>query len=307
MRIPRQYIPRETDADVAMSVVIPNVNERTGCDVVYSYEFEGGADRTASGDVLSVDIKNKTNTSPSVKFSLKRDSIYHILPEYLFHPLDRYIGTKGDVAEFDKRYQEQEEQERYALTYFRFFDQNYQELKVKFQLWLNENIFEGNQFLSDFITNGYSFNKENPFVKASLPCIPWLRNHRGNKEMIEVALRCALGESAVVKYEWNDYKMELSSNVHSSLDRSADELYCGATFQTGYYLWHISYQTTIDTEAKLMELKMAMQEFSDFFKTWFLQMEEEIKIEFGDWNAFPVITDNSSTTGIFLNYSTQLI
>lgn len=307
MRIARPNIPRETDADVAMSVIIPCVNERTKCEVIYSYEFEGVADRTASGDVLSVEIKNKTNTNPSVNFILKRDSIYHILPEFLFHPIDRYSGTKGDVEEFEKRYKEQEEQERNALAYFKFFDQNYQEIKVNFQLWLNENIFKDNQFLSGFITSGYPFNRENPYIKAVLPCIPWLRNHRGNKEMTEIALGFAFLGNAVVRCEWKDYNMKLDKNIHSSLDGAIDDLYCGSTFKIGSYLWFVSYQTKIDTTARLNELKTAVQEFSVFFKNWFLHAVDNLVIEFGDWEAVPKLTDKNSINGIFLNYSTQLI
>ena len=307
MRIPRPIIPRETDADVAMSVIIPCVNEQTGGDVVYSYEFEGVSDRTASGDVLSVDVKNKKNTNPSVKFSLKRDSLYHILPEFLFHPIDRYSGTTGDVAEFDKRYEEQEEQERNALTYFKFFDQNYQELKVKFQLWLNDHIFKGNHFLSEYIIAGYTFNWENPFIKAVLPCIPWLRNYRGNKDMIEVAIGYAFAGGAKVKCFWKDCRMELDKNIHSSLDGDIDDLYCGPTFQSGSYTWKVNYQTKIDTEKRLNEQITAIKEFSDFFQKWFLNVEDDLIVEFGDWQATPVISDKESMNGIFLNYSTQLI
>lgn len=307
MRIPRLIIPRETDADVAMAVIIPCVNERTGGEVSYSYEFEGVSDRTAYGDVLSVNIKNKKNSNPSVKFSLKRDSIYHILPEFLFHPIDRYSGTNGDVAEFEKRYEEQEEQERNALTYFKFFDHRYQELKVKHQLWLNENIFRGNLFLSDYVTSAYPFNRENTYINAVLPCIPWLRNYRGNKEMIEVAIRYAFAGNASVEYHWKNCSKELDESIHSSLDGMLDDMYCGSTFQTGSYMWIVHYQTKIETEIKLEEQKIAVMEFSDFFKKWFLNVEDDFSVEFGDWQAAPVLSDKDDLNGIFLNYSTQLM
>ena len=307
MRIGRPNIPHNTDADVAMSVVIPCINERTRGEVTYSYEFEGVADRTASGDVLSVDIKNRNNATSSVKFSLKRDSLYHILPEFLFHPLDRYSGTIGDVAEFDKRYKEQEDQEKSALAYFKFFDKSFQELKVNYQLWLNENIFKGNHFLSDFIISGYSVNRDNPYIKAVLPCLPWLRGNRGNREMTEVALGYAFAGNATVTCEWRDYNMELNSDVHSTLSGTLTDMHCGATFHSGSYLWLVCYQTKLDTEERLNELKGFIEDFSAFFCEWFLNVEDKLKVEFGDWEASPVLTETIGLKGIFLNYSTQLI
>ena len=85
MAIKRPYIPKEVDADVATSIIIPFIDDNTGGKVTYVYDFKGVSERTALGDVLTTSIKNKQNSNTSVTFSLKRDSLYHILPEYLFH------------------------------------------------------------------------------------------------------------------------------------------------------------------------------------------------------------------------------
>ena len=153
MAIKRPYIPKEVDADVATSIIIPFIDDNTGGKVTYVYDFKGVSERTALGDVLTTSIKNKQNSNTSVTFSLKRDSLYHILPEYLFHPLDRYLGADGDTEEFEKRYKEQEEQEKNALTYFRPFDRHFQVLRTEYQKWLNDHIFNGNQFISDYLTS----------------------------------------------------------------------------------------------------------------------------------------------------------
>ena len=125
MNIEKPTIPKGLDADVAMSVVIPHVDTATGKEALYSFEFKGVSERTALGDNLCISVRNRQSTSSIVKFSMKRDSLYHILPEYLFHPLDHYLGTDGDTEEFDKRYKDQEEQKNKALTYFKPFDRQY--------------------------------------------------------------------------------------------------------------------------------------------------------------------------------------
>lgn len=307
MEIKKPIIPKETDADVAMSVFIPCIDYNTQGNVKYSYTFKGVFERTALGDALQLFIKNRVKEPSTVTFSLNRDSFYHILPEYLFHPIDRYYGIRNDSGEFDKRYDEQEEQEKNALTYFNFFDQEYQKLRVTLQTWLNEHVFKGNMFLSDFITRDIPFNRSNPFIMAVYPCLPWLRSHRGNRQMMETALSYAFSGCASVDYQREKEQMALDEGIHSSAEGTIDDLFCGATFCTRAYCWHVRYQSPIGTEARLADLQKDIKEFADFFATWFVAIEDHLQIEFGDWQEPPVLTSLQSPTGIFLNYSTQLI
>ena len=87
MKLSKPNILKELDADVALSVVIPHINTISDGKTNFVYDFQGVSERTALGDNLNVTIKNKQNISSDVRFALKRDSLYHILPEYLFHPL----------------------------------------------------------------------------------------------------------------------------------------------------------------------------------------------------------------------------
>ena len=86
MKLTKPIVPKELDADVAMAVIIQHMDLTADQKPDYSYEFKGVSERTALGDNLDVTVRNRQNTAPSVKFSLKRDSLYHILPEFLFHP-----------------------------------------------------------------------------------------------------------------------------------------------------------------------------------------------------------------------------
>lgn len=307
MKLRPPYIPKEVDADVATSILIPCIDVNSEGKVMYTYDFKGVSERTALGDVLTITIKNKQNDNQCVTFSLKRDSLYHILPEYLFHPLDRYLGADGDTEEFEKRYKEQEEQEKNALTYFRPFDRHFQELRIKHQKWLNDNIFNGNQFISDYLTSGYKFNRFNPFIQAVYPCIPWLRNNRGNLDMIKVALGYAFIGKATIQRKWKKENMPLSESVASNVGGVIDNLFLGSTHRCGSYNWHVIYQTEIENEDSLDKLKRLVREFEVFFSDWFLSIEETLTVEFGDWKAKPELTIKNQENGIFLNYSTQLI
>lgn len=307
MKLSKPNIPKELDADVAMSVIIPHANSISDKELSYSYKFKGVSERTALGDDLSIAIRNRQNSTSSIKFSLKRDSLYHILPEYLFHPLDHYLGADGDTEEFDKRYKEQEEQKNKALTYFKPFDQHFQQIRTSYQQWLNDNIFSGNQFLADFITNGYDINLNNPFIKAVYPCVPWLRDYRGNDDMIKTALGYAFAGNATINKEYKEIDIPISENVPSQIGNSLGNLYCGETFKSLVCTWTVFYQTKIETEQHLELIKMQIKEFKEFFSSWFLSLEDELIIEFGDKLATPDLSEKKDSKGVFLNYSTQLI
>lgn len=307
MNLTKPNIPKELDADVAMSVIIQHLDSISDKENVYSYEFNGVSERTALGDNLDVTLRNRHNAAPSVKFSLKRDSLYHILPEYLFHPLDHYLGTDGDTEEFDKRYKEQEEQKDNALTYFKPFDQHFQRIRITYQQWLNENIFSGNQFLSDFITEGYEVNLNNPYIKAVYPCLPWTRDFRGNDEMIGTALEYAFIGNASMEKEYREVNLPMSDDVSFRINDCLDNLYCGTTFIDRICIWKVFYQTEIKTEADLRLIKTQISEFNEFFSAWFLSLEDELDISFGDKLAKPNLCGTDDAKGVFLNYSTQLI
>lgn len=307
MKLSTPHIPKELDADVALSVLISHIGSVTGGKFSYSYEFTGVSQRTASGDELLVDIKNKSNAELSIKFSLKRDSLYHILPEYLFHPLDCYLGTNGDSDEFDLRYKEQEEQRNKALIYFNPFDRHFQDMKVNYQRRLNENIFSENSFLSDFISDGYGINRDNPFIKAVSPCLVWLRNYRGNDAMVETALKYAFGRRTEISKSITTDDVPFSDRINSEIGRTFDDLYCGPSFKDKVTVWTIFFHTRIDSSVEIDGYETLTKEFAVFFTAWFLPVGARLEVDFGDRSAAPILSDADTGSSVFLNYSTQLI
>lgn len=307
MKLSKPNIPKELDADVALSVIIPHAEAAADTKPVCSYEFSGVAERTALGDDLTLSIKNRQNVPPLIKFSLKRDSLYHILPEFLFHALDHYLEVNGDTEEFDKKYKEQEEQKDKALTYFRPFDSHYQQLRMYYQRWLNEHIFSGNHFLADFIISGYQVNLRNPFICAIYTCIPWLRDYRGNDEMIQTAIGYAFKGNAEVHNESLEVDSLITDEVLTCLGASLGTLFCGPTFKDFKAVWRVFYQTKISTAQHLHTLNEQIHEFQQFFAQWYLPIGADLYIDFGDKTALPILTGSKEQQGVFLNYSTQLI
>lgn len=311
IKLRRPSLPPDIDSDFSIAVVDRNIQSvilDSEIPIKKSYVFSGVHERTAKGDNLLVSASTSTKRH-QLKYSLKRDSLYHILPEYLFHPLDRYANTDGDKEEFVKRRKAQKEIESDALEYFYPFDKKIQLLRTSFQDKLNDEILNNKLFIVDFITEGYDVNKNNLFIKGAYPCIIWLRNNRGVKKLLEMAIKYAFSDSL------NSYNLvsgEQSSPIdsdtcHITLDGEIDDLFCGPRY---YYLEesiNVEYQTEITSEVQIQQLTTEIKELKKFFKAWFLTQSQTIKVEFGDYNKQPIMNVGTSNDDLFLGYNTQLI
>lgn len=310
-KLRRPSLPSDIDSDLSIAVVDNNIKSiisESDIPVKESYVFNGVHERTAKGDNLLVSTSTSVNRH-QLKYSLKRDSLYHILPEYLFHPLDRYADTDGNKEEFIKRRKAQKDIEADALEYFYPFDKKFQVLRTSFQQKLNNEILNNKLFIVDFITEGYDINKNNPFIKGAYPCIIWLRNNRGVKQLLELAVKYAFSNSL---NSYNIVFMEQSSEIdahscHITLEGEIDDLFCAPLY---YYLEesiNIEYQTEITSENQIEQLKSEIEEFESFFTKWFLTQNQTIKVRFGDYNKQPIMNVGTSNDDLFLGYNTQLI
>ena len=125
--------------------------------------------------------------------------------------------------------------------------------------------------------------------------------------MIKTTIGYAFLGNATINKEFKEIDIPISENVPSQIEHSLGNLYCGATFKSLICTWKVFYQTKIETEQHLNLIKSQIREFKEFFSSWFLSLEDELIIEFGDKLATPDLSENRDTEGVFLNYSTQLI
>lgn len=310
MKLKRPRLSPDIDADLAVDVIGRNTGALTevSTPVQYSFEFNGMHNRTAKGDELTLSVSS-TARRTSIKYRLKRDSIYHILPEYLFHPLDRYADTDGDKEEFLKKRADQQKIEEDAKQYFYPYDRILNDLRVRFQSHLNESVLDNEAFIIDFLTEGDGVNKENPFIRRFLPFILCLREHRGSAALVNLALKAALG-SGLAEAHRRPEEVAVAidpASCHISLEGSTDTLFCGNHLIDWVEMISLRYQTPISSAADIGRISKDLEEFSLFFKSRFLTDNQEITITFGDYTKVPVLCDNPSEGSLFLNYNTQLI
>lgn len=295
------------DADLAMAVARRQLAAETNpASLVARFNLKGWHERTSSGDELVLAVRRKQRYT-ELRFQLKRDSLYHILPEYLFHPLDRYAGSEGDQEEFEKRYQEQKETEKKALAYFLPYDTIFQQLRIRFQDYLDTHILTNDRFLADFLTEGYDLPNENDYIRSAYPFIPWMRRYRGNFQVLRIVLMLALGRDTSVKpCRQLTQKTPISPACHTTLDGTLSDLYCGNAYDEEMYILQVTLNRPILSATQIAGETNLLDQFRDFFQTWFLAVEQTLRIEFGDWLHPPVLASGPRNE-LFLNYNTQLI
>lgn len=310
MKLQRPRISSSIDADLAIGVIDRNIGALAEeiAPVQTSVVFNGMHERTAKGDELVLTVSSSTKRT-SVKYQLKRDSFYHILPEYLFHPLDRYSDCDGDKEAFMQRRSAQKKIEDEAKEYFHPYDKALNDLRVRFQNHLNDSILGNEAFIIDFITENSDVNKANPFIRACLPCILGLRANRGSASLLTQALKMTFG-SQMCEYDRSFVEVPVMiqpDSCHISLDGSIDDLFCGDHFMDWIEFISVKYQTSIKSSEDISRITSELEEFSSFFRRWFLADNQMIDIHFGDFRKEPVISDNTADGYLFLNYNTQLL
>ena len=310
MKIQRPKFSQNINADIAVGVIDRNIRALTGVEApVYTFfDFSGVHERTAKGDALSVNISS-TSKRNAIRYQLKRDSLYHILPEYLFHPLDRYADTDGDKEVFLEKRAAQKKIETEAKEYFYPYDKILNNLRIGFQHHLNDKILDNEAFIIDFIIENEDVNKENPFIKACLPYVTLLRANRGSSSLLSLALKMTFGNGLrSFRSRFVEYPVRIDSDsCHICLDGTIDDLFCGEKFVDWIEVISVRYQTRISSSGEIEILTKFIEEFRSFFKRWFLSDNQMIEIEFGDYGKIPVISDNKSEGFLYLNFNTQLL
>ncbi len=311
MKLRRPALPSDLDADLSVAVIGGNIRALLSDSEIplkESYIFNGMHERTVKGDDLIVSVASSSKRH-QLKYSLNRDSLYHILPEYLFHPLDRYADTEGDKEEFLRQREAQKQVEADAKEYFYIYDRTFNDLRIAFQHHLNDNLLDNEAFIIDFLTENEDVNRNNPFISASLPNILSLRANRGSKALVNIALKATFGQNLVeLKRAFREIPVPIDSDdCHISLDDTIDDLFCGNEFTDWVEVITVRYQTEILSPQDIARITEELKGFTVFFKRWFLAGNQELRVEFGDYGKTPVIAAGSGDGQLFLNYNTQLL
>ena len=255
----------------------------------FRISFQGLHKRNSYRDIIEVeDMVDKE----AVHATLGRMSIYNSLPEYMFHPIDRFDNLPVN-NESEAFHDEVDKQEQEATDAFRFFSP----IDVLlFQLRANvrkqiEEFTRGDvvmqQVLGDRLTEKQRANR---FICQFVPFLPQCKYIRGNRSLLTFLLRKVLLEEGLrveVKHAVGKFRDE-----HPRYDNEKVTVFS------------ISYWSDEECNEKFLTFIDEMEELRVFLRDYFLFVEDELV--FHITQDYPPLRLNDEKIYNYLNYNTNI-
>ena len=290
-----RHIPDDINIELLLSY-LPKGNSKVF--------FKGLHKRNSYNDIIDVEEK----TDGSLLLGIGRDSLYNALPEFMFHPIDRFdnLPKLEEKERFAEEYQKQEQEKENAYRFFAPIDLLLLQLRVKVRERLNEYV-EGNKVLIDIIGDRLTDEqKSNRFIKHALRFIPSCKNVRGDKTLLTFMLRKIFMEEGlkmevhreIVTYQ-DDYP-----RYSSQLGASIEESYVGNIFEEATNMYDIHYWSDEDCNADFLKFVDDIETFRVFVQDYFFSIEETLH-----FNICKDVTSLRLSDDIvynYLNYNTNL-
>ncbi len=262
--------------------------------------------RNAYNDIANLDV----NEQAIIDLSVARQGLYDVLPEALFHPIDRFENiTANEYKErFQEEYEQQQIEENNARNFFRSFDQ--------FLIGLNRVIatikdsYSDTRVISEIIgdrlTEDYLANR---FIRQALAFLPICRDIRGDKTLITLMLRnILLDENLLLATENISFTIKDSApryNYCLDTDNTEDnDTYLGNEFDENIITFDIAYWNEEECTDSFLQFITEMEVFEQFINDYFVSIESAVKFNIAT-DTLPVrISDENYYN--YLDYNTNI-
>lgn len=268
----------------------------------FDVELKGLHKRNAYMDVLGLEDKDER-----MLLSLGRDSLYNSLPEFLFHPIDRFdLPQYNHKERFAEEYTNQEQEKENAYKFFAPIDLALLHQRVRARHHINS-LTSGNKVLTDIISDCLSERqKNNRFIKKSLEYLPYCKIIRGDRTLITMMLRKILMEEGIVVDINNNNKTFADSapRYNTEIDSELSSLYVGAEFEQPTLCYKIHYWNDEECNEIFGSFLDDIEEYRIFVQDFFLSVESIL--EFNVCHDAPALRLSDTTIYNFLNYNTNI-
>lgn len=285
--------------DINVEVLLSYLKEGT-CKVVY----KGLHKRNAYNDI--VDFEEKKDGNYIVGIS--RHSLYDSLPEYLFHPIERFgsLGKKEDQKKFSEEYELQEQEREKAYLFFAPLDLFLLNIRLEVRKKLSE-YTESNKVLIDILSDNLTEDqKNNRFIKQAIPFLPSCKVIRGNKTLITLMLRKIFMEEGLLidVCKRNITHTDSAPRYDNNIGASLDALYVGNIYDQDVTQYNIHYWSDEDCNENFIQFTNDVEELRSFIQDFFMSVEEELKFDISTDSAPLRLSDNLFFN--YLNYNTNI-
>ena len=268
----------------------------------FDVELKGLHKRNAYMDILNLEDKGER-----MQLSLGRNSLYNSLPEFLFHPIDRFdLPQHNQKERFAEEYANQEQEKENAYKFFAPIDLALLHQCVRARHHINS-LTSGNKVLIDIISDCLSEKqKNNRFIKNSLEYLPYCKIIRGDRTLITMMLRKILMEEGIVVDINNNNKhfVDSAARYNTEIDSELSSLYVGAEFEQETLCYNVYYWNDEECNENFNSFVDDIEEYRMFVQDFFLSVESIL--EFNVCHDAPTLRLSDTTIYNYLNYNTNI-
>ena len=256
------------------------------------------------------DIINYEETPDGkTEFHVGRNGLYNSLPEYMFHPINRFdnIPERERKERFAEEYAKQELEKENAHKFFSPIDVLLLDLKTKVKEKINQlssdNIFIQN-IIGDTLTEK---EKSNRFIQRTIPFLPNCKRIRGNKTLITFMLRKVLFEEGLslnkenIVSEIHDKEPQYNSKIE---DFQLNSMYLGNEFSENIMTFTINYWSDEECSEHFNIFLEELETYRLFIKDYFFSIEDDLCFHIN--SDYPTLRLADDIIYNYLNYNTNL-
>lgn len=271
----------------------------------FKISLQGLHKRNTYGDVIELE---EMYDSDALHATLGRMSIYNSLPEYMFHPIDRFdnLPVNNEAEAFHNEVDKQEQEKTDAFRFFSPIDvllfRLRANIRAKAEEYTQSNVVM-QQILGDEMTDE---QKKNRFIRQLIPLLPQCKNLRGNRTLLTFLLRkIFLKENLHIEVVQEDREMvDERPRYDDKLNTVIGNCYVDNSYHEHVAVYRIAYWSDEECNEHFLQFIDEIEELRLFIRDYFLGVEEEIS--FLVTQDYPPVRLNDEKIYNYLNYNTNL-
>ena len=269
----------------------------------YCVSFKGVHRRNSYNDI--VDLEQASNETTII--NIARNSLYNVLPEYLFHPIDRFrnLPRSEEKKRFEEEIEKQALEKDNALRFFAPIDLQLLEYRVMIREALRpvtetDSVVIG--ILGDRLTEQ---QKKNRFIKKAISFLPSCKYIRGNKTLLTLLLRKLFSDEEITikphvgSRVFTDEKPRYNDTIGNSLDST----FVGNTYDEKLLIYEVHYWPEV-VDADFLAIVDEIDLLRLFIQDYFLSLEEILHFDISHDEFILRLSDETHHN--YLNYNTNL-
>ena len=240
-------------------------------------ELEGLHKRNTYNDIIDTEMMG----DGTMHVTVGRNSIYNSLPEYMFHPIDRFdnLPKYEEKERFEEELEKQDEEIKKAYQFFAPLDVLLLKLRSDVRSTLEPLAKDGNVVLQQIIGDSLTDEqRHNRFIAQIIPFLPCCKYIRGNRTLLTLLLRKVLMEEGLTIQPRSDVRQFADDHprYEDKLDMTLGQGFVGNTWSQPVSYYDIHYWSDDECREHFMELLDDVELLRLFVKDYFLSVEEDL-------------------------------